>query len=249
MKKGVLSYKDIEKLIGKEIYIHPYNPSNLKECSYNLTASKYAYSIDDKKLLINKNNEIVIPKNETAIIITEESLYVTGRICATYHSKVSLVSKGLSHISTTLDPYYIGKSAIAVHNNSNKSIIIKEGESFATLIFYRLSSKVPYKSKELEDNQQSRGEVVNYKLKQFKDNTLDESFKQKYIKDIKIWSSDKCMSNEQAIIKQCRIDLENIRIKENEKNGKKYNWGKISVIATVIIGIIATIIGILSLVK
>lgn len=248
MKSGVLSYKDIRKLIGKEIYIHPYNEENLKECSYNLTLSKYAYSIYDKKLLINKKNQIVIPSQETVILITEESLYVTGRICGTYHSKVSLVSEGLSHISTTLDPYYIGKSAITVHNNSNKAIILKPGDTFATLIFYRLSTKVPNKNRDLEDNHQSRREIVNYKLNTFKDDTLEEKFVLKYLKDMKDWSHSKCMTNEQAIINGCKKDLERIRLKALDEKEKKYNWGKYGVyiaIASLIVAIIGIYISVL----
>lgn len=241
LRNGVLSYKDITKLIGKEIYIYPYNEKNLKECSYNLTLSKYAYSIYDKKLLINKKNQIVIPSQETVILITEESIYVTGRICGTYHSKVSLVSRGLSHISTTLDPYYIGKSAITVHNNSNKPIILNPGDTFATIIFYRLSTKVPKKNKDLEDNHQSRKEIVDYKLNKFKDSTLEEKFIQNYLKEIKNWSNNKCMVNEQAIINGCKKNLEDIRMKSIQEKEKKYNWGKIGVFATVI-GVVVSII-------
>lgn len=234
--------------MGKEIYIYPFKEENLKECSYNLTLSKYAYSIDDKKLLINKENQIVIPSQETVILITEESIYVTGRICGTYHSKVSLVTKGLSHISTTLDPYYIGKSAIAVHNNSKKEVVLEPGDTFATLIFYKLSTEVP-KKENLEDNHQSRKELVDYNIKQFKDNSLQKDFADEYLKEIEKWSKDKCMVDEQAIINGCNDQLEKLKMKKIQEKEEKHNWSKIGVITTIIIGTIATIIGILGLVK
>ena len=249
MKCGVLSYKDIKRMLGKKIFIHPYKPENLKECSYNLTLSRYAYSIDDKKILINAKNEIVIPKHETAMLITNESIYVTGEICGTYHSKVSLVSKGLSHISTILDPYYIGKSAITVHNYSNKDIILEVGATFVTLVFYRVTTRVDYQDKQIEDNHQSREDLVDYKITEFKDPELDMNFKKEYLKDIGRWSQDKCMTNDSSIKEECRKDLEVIKSKEKEEKNQKHDWGKICVYVTVIGIIIATIIGILSLLK
>lgn len=154
----VLSDKDILKLLGKKIFIHPFNKTNLQSSSYDLTASIVAYRVEKidvtdtnnknnkytlevKKSLVNENNEIVINKGVLAFIQTEESIYINNKIMGTYHSKVELCKKGFSNISTTLDPEYVGTSLISIRNDSDSSLIIKVGEPFVTIMFYTLRNK------------------------------------------------------------------------------------------------------------
>lgn len=151
--KGGLSDKDIKRLLGKQIFIYPFNEDNLKPSSYNLTASKCAFiKVNEKgnevQKIITDGENIVIPAGKTAIIETEESIYVSKWITGTYHSRVKLVNKGLGHIGTTLDPCFFGVSAIALHNTSTEPIPIKVGDSIATLMLYTLKSK----SSGLHDN-------------------------------------------------------------------------------------------------
>jgi hypothetical protein len=48
VRSSVLSNRDIERYLGKEIFIYPFSPTNMKGgSSYNLTASDFAYYIDD----------------------------------------------------------------------------------------------------------------------------------------------------------------------------------------------------------
>lgn len=134
----ILSNIDISKELGKNILIYPFLKTNLKGASYNLTASKLAWDLEKKKSIYSEcTGEITIAKNSTALIQTNEVIWVSSKVAGTYHSKVGLVSKGLSHISTTLDPEYIGSSLITVHNYSNEDInLIAEKETFVTLILY-----------------------------------------------------------------------------------------------------------------
>lgn len=170
LKKGVLSDKDIKKLLGKDIFIHPFSENNLKGSTYNLTASMCAFVVEKdnnkhkiKKLILNENDKIVIPKNKTALIQTDESIYVSNKICGTYHSRVTLVNKGLSHIGTTLDPGYFGTSVIAIHNNSDENIEIKVGEPIVSLMLYTLRSK----SNILHDNLPFRKDLFDLEITDF----------------------------------------------------------------------------------
>jgi deoxycytidine triphosphate deaminase len=153
----MLSNEDIKKELGKNIYIYPLNVDNLKGNTINLSASQYAWSLK-KECSIVTDNEISIPPNDTALIYTEETIYVTKKIGGTYHSKVKLVSKGLGHIGTTLDPEYIGPSLIAVHNHSDKKIIIKVGDTFVSLVLYYLHSPIPAK---MHNNAPGQKEVLS----------------------------------------------------------------------------------------
>jgi len=178
MRSGVLSDKKIEKFLGKKIYIWPFERSKLKGATYNLTASCFAVNASDKECLVNSQDEIIIPSGETALIQTNESIYVAEDICGTYHSKVTLVSNGLSHIGTTLDPGYFGTSLIAVHNHSSKTQKINVGDTFVSLMFH----KMPKSSRIRHDNQPFRSDLINlHDIKYNKNNASNTK------KDIKDW--------------------------------------------------------------
>ena len=90
---------------------------------------------------IVKNGFIEIPPNKSVLIATQEVIWVSSKICGTYHSKVSIVSSGAGHIGTTLDPEWIGHSLITVHNHSNKTLKIKVGKTFVSIMFYYMRNR------------------------------------------------------------------------------------------------------------
>lgn len=130
---------DILNELGKNIIIYPLDRIIIKDFSIDLSASRFAWSLTTKKSLVT-NNKIIIPPQDTAIIFTNESIYVSEKLCGTYHSKVSLVSKGISHISTTLDPYFIGISKLSITNCSNNNIVIDVGSPIVSIMFYYLKT-------------------------------------------------------------------------------------------------------------
>lgn len=167
---GVLGNKQIKKKLGKDIFIYPFKESNLKGASYNLTASKLAYIASNKKIAVNSHDEIIIPPHETVLIQTQEAIYTRKQICGTYHSKVSLVSEGFSHIGTTLDPGYMGPSLIAITNNTNNIKTIKCGDSIVTIMFYRVSGC----DKEAKDNAVGREDLIPKKFEGFNNKLTSE---------------------------------------------------------------------------
>lgn len=136
---SALGYYDIIHELGKNILIYPLDKCIIKGSSIDLSASKYAWSIKSQKSLV-ENDVITIPPNDTAIIFTNETIYVSEKICGTYHPKVTLVSKGLSHIATTLDPCFIGISIISMTNLSNTDITIPVGSNFVSIMFYYIKT-------------------------------------------------------------------------------------------------------------
>lgn len=138
----MLSIVDLYREIGKSIFISPFNTSNIRDNSIDFTASMFAWSPDKTYLYDEASDYIIIPPRNTACILTEESIYVTGKIGGTYHSRVSLVTKGLGHISTMLDPLYCGQSLIALQNLTNDPIPIKRGERIVSIVFYYLKTPI-----------------------------------------------------------------------------------------------------------
>ena len=171
LRNGILSNKQFMKHLGRDIFIYPFKENNLKGSSYNLTASRVAYYKDkDGNLvsaLVNKD-KIIIPKQKLIHIQTEESIYITRRICGTYHTKVKWANEGLSSVSTTLDPCYFGTSLITLYNFSNKDIELDVGETFCTLILHKMSSG----DKDSHDNVPFRKDISSGKIYNF-DNVYD----------------------------------------------------------------------------
>jgi len=159
---SVLSEWDIINELGKGIFIYPFKfqgkfqgkNDSIRGCCLCLTASEYAYRFTINQQTRKKeavlcyeqdldgsNKLIRIPAQKTAILWTNESVFVSDYLCGSIHSKVKLVSQGLGHIGTRVNPNYGGILAIALHNLSDEDILIKVGETIAYLRIHRLNSK------------------------------------------------------------------------------------------------------------
>src|SRR4028119_238093 len=150
---SVLSEWDIINELGRGIFIYPFKgeEESFTGCCLCLTASEYAYTFniaeptqEPQLLLITDQDDkkfIKIPSRKTAIIWTNESVFLGNYLCGSLHSKVKLVSQGLGHIGTRVNPNYGGILAIALHNLSDEDILIKVGETIASLRIHRLNSK------------------------------------------------------------------------------------------------------------
>ena len=155
----MLSIVDLKKELGKNIYIYPLHIESIKSNSIDLHISKFAWSLMTKKTIYD-NGYIVIAPNDTALVYSEESIYVSNLIGGSYHSKVTLVSRGLGHIGTTLDAQYIGCSIIALHNNSKDCIKIKVGSEFVTIHFWYLNTP-DYIDAPSHDNEPGHPRMLN----------------------------------------------------------------------------------------
>jgi deoxycytidine triphosphate deaminase len=155
---SVLSEWDIINELGKGIFIYPFNfqggeDHSIRGCCLCLRASEYAYRFTINQQTRKKeavlcyeqdldgNKLIRIPAQKTAILWTNESVFLGNYLCGSLHSKVKLVSQGLGHIGTRVNPNYGGILAIALHNLSDEDILIKVGETIAYLRIHRLNSK------------------------------------------------------------------------------------------------------------
>jgi|GEM_PF-1514165 len=210
----ILSNVDIEKEIGLSIAIYPFYKQNLRGANYNLTVSKLAWNLETKQSIYDLNtNKITIAKGSTALIQTNEAVWVSSRIAGTYHSKVALVSKGLSHIGTTLDPEYIGVSLITVHNYGSEDIILSaEKDTFVTLMFYYVATEA---SIQQGSNLPGKREVLQgFTVTPDENNWLDEDFRN-------IPSQLKNKLNEcpdfKVVIKKRKLESEKIKTEEERK--------------------------------
>lgn len=179
----VLSNFDIEKeLVKGNILIYPLKKINVKSASYNLTASHLAWKIPEKKgdSYVNLYNDatktVIIPGKSSALIVTNETIWVSEEIAGTYHSKVKLVSEGAGHIGTILDPGYLGVSVITVHNHTETEIeLIPEETIFASIMFQFVKTK---SEADKHGNRPGRPDILNrVGLTQGQNKWLDEPFR------------------------------------------------------------------------
>jgi deoxycytidine triphosphate deaminase len=138
---GLMSGDDIKKACEeKEILIVPYKPSNVTPVGYNFSYSKFIMSLRTgqfhniyyKKLKTVKGKSeyqvfFNLKQNETVLILTHEAIHVPSNIGGTFHSKVSVVTNGLSHVSTTLDPGWSGQLLIPMNNPTKGKIPVQIG--------------------------------------------------------------------------------------------------------------------------
>ncbi len=157
---SVLGERDLIRELGKGIFFHPLKPGSIKGCNLCLTASKYAYAIGKQEQLIiqkeanpDKPNEerefFEIPARDTALVWSDESVYLSSYLFSPIYSTVPLVSKGIGHIGTRVNPCWSGVLCIGLNNLSDKPIKIytqNTNEPIAYLIVERLSSKSAMKN-------------------------------------------------------------------------------------------------------
>ncbi len=152
----MFSDQDIKNNLGKNIVIHPFREEDLTPVGYNLRPSDFVFSVIKKELIKANDGIYEIPPNDTVLILTEETVWVSGRVAGTFHSKVGLVSKGFGHISTTLDPNWKGPLLIALNNPTSTSLQLPADKSFVTLIFYEV--KTP--ASKMHDNDPGRNDIL-----------------------------------------------------------------------------------------
>jgi deoxycytidine triphosphate deaminase len=134
----MLSTTSIAKELGKNLIVYPFKEKRLKGIGYNLTVSRFAWSLKNKARLKTNaaNTHLIVEPGDTALIETNETVWVSKKIGGTFQSKVDRMSEGFSAISTTLDPGWIGPLLIAITNQTSNPIELRIEDSFTTLIFH-----------------------------------------------------------------------------------------------------------------
>jgi len=225
---GFLTDKDIDLLLDNEIVIHPYSEKNLTPVGYNLSFSKFIYSLTTHTFVNIIDNgkdpaHFLIKPNETVLILTKETIWVSRNIGGTFHSKVSMVTQGLTHVSTTLDPGWQGQLLVPITNSTRQKhkidIMNMNGEylTFITLVLHRSENTSCIGN----DNQSARLDLLKRIVRQ-------GGSSHERNKIIKLLDKiEKSIYNHPDIIgnKKLKHDLNNCKNKEDEidKFKKDYN--------------------------
>jgi deoxycytidine triphosphate deaminase len=138
----MLSDNDFIKKFGKDIAIYPFKKENIEGASVFLTASEHVWSLNSKQKNIIVDGKIRIPKNDIAMIVTNESVYLSKNIAGTCYLRVSFAFRGFGQIGGPIKLGSTGKLLIAIHNIYQKEdyLDIDIGEKIAVLMFHKLTS-------------------------------------------------------------------------------------------------------------
>ena len=171
LSAGFMNDREIRKALDEEeMVICPYQDKNLTPVGYNLTFSRFIISLHKKEFvrLHKEGNEwcFYLKPKETVLVLTMESIWVSKYIGGTFHSKVGLVTYGLGHVSTTLDPGWQGQLLVPLNNPTGDKIRIvvaiqtrdlkMEYQTFITMVLFR--SETP--AIQTVDNETARIELL-----------------------------------------------------------------------------------------
>lgn len=120
------------------LQIYPYDEEYMTPIGYDLrVGEEYSSALKGGVFPLKEGEKITLEPNDTVLITTLESIGMPQNksISGFIVSKVSKVSKGLSHVSTTVDPDWEGPLLIALHNHSIDKVELEYGEPFCTVVF------------------------------------------------------------------------------------------------------------------
>lgn len=148
---GILTDTDIRNVLCTDkawsdkdkLHIYPFDEDCLTPVGYDIRVGEsYASSMDAEVHSLDGNGELIVCPGDTIMVTTLENIGMPSNrsLAAFITSKVSKVSKGLSHISTNIDPDWKGNLLIAIHNPSRNTVKIKYGEPFCTINFITTES-------------------------------------------------------------------------------------------------------------
>jgi deoxycytidine triphosphate deaminase len=154
---ALLTDVDIRRALKrKDIIIEDFDPDFLTPVGYDIRVGDWVASLTAGLLQAQDhiaNGKVVkayaIPPRDRVLVVSKEYISVSKALGGDFHTKVRLVARGLSSISTTLDPGYRGRLFITVTNLTDQPVLLVAGEAFTTLMFYRVET--PTKKAEKKD--------------------------------------------------------------------------------------------------
>lgn len=122
------------------ILVYPFHVRHLTPVGYDLTVGPWAVSLSRRlQIFLDPGAELTVGPRDTVLVLTEEYVGLPKRkhISGFIESKVSVVSRGFSHISTTVDHDWEGHLLIAVSNTRDYPLTLSRGDPFCTMTLFR----------------------------------------------------------------------------------------------------------------
>lgn len=91
---------------------------------------------------VNDKWYLILLPHQTTIIETEEVIGIGENIGGAVHSKVGIVVQGIGDTGTMLGPGYCGHLMVSLHNITDDIVSLEIGETFVSLTFDYLNTRV-----------------------------------------------------------------------------------------------------------
>jgi deoxycytidine triphosphate deaminase len=126
-------YIDAVHLIEPETFVE----DSLRPASYDLHVGD-EYYVDDKRVPLLPNGQLIIPANGLVYIATKERFNIPYYMVARYSLQVTQVYRGLLiENGLQIDPGYHGRIYVAVHNFTDQARSLLLGKRFLSVDFTR----------------------------------------------------------------------------------------------------------------
>lgn len=150
VKCGVLTSDEIEHCIEAFQLITPFDKKQLdKPARYKLTLGEDCAIGGELKKLYDMpgKNELRIEPFQVAVVSTRETLNMPRFLIARWNLHIDLVYRGLLWVGgPQVDPGYYGRLFCPLYNLSNKPIILKLGDTIASIDFVKTTPFVKGKT-------------------------------------------------------------------------------------------------------
>ena len=84
----MLSNVNLENALGKHIGIYPLDLNRIEGASIDLTASRYAFSVNKRKSVV-EGDVITIDSGDTVIVFSNESLSIDNHYAGACYNRIS----------------------------------------------------------------------------------------------------------------------------------------------------------------
>lgn len=141
---ALLNSADIYDYIRVTGMICPFDPKKLKSASYEISILGLCiyWDEDGKKQEKNlkKDEEFILKANSIALVSIEPKLRIPDYIALRFNLKIKHIHKGiLLGTGPLVDPGYVGKLLIPLHNLTTNNYIFQGGEGLIWMEFTKLS--------------------------------------------------------------------------------------------------------------
>lgn len=140
---AVMTDVTIRKLVkNKRIQIVPFTEEGLTPVGYDVFSSDITMirQAGVTRLVDPVGGCFIVPAGAQFLAMTREQIALAPNVAATIHSQVRLVSLGMSHISTTIDPGWDGRLLLAMVNLSGAELKIEADQAIATIVFHTVTA-------------------------------------------------------------------------------------------------------------
>lgn len=220
---SVMNRDDIQHL-SKEL-IEPFDSNCLTPLGYDLRVGKKVIIFEKgKEENLVESESVVIPPKARFAIQSLEKVKLRKNMFAFVFTKVSILWEGLTSLGTKVDPFFQDNLLLIFSNDSSKAITIRYGQKICNLMFFQYDTP----AKDVEQRGLPSFLLIPSFPPEISDAMEEEEIKENYGYGIS------------AVVKYLRPKMKryNRRIKSMEKFRGRINYIIISILTTVVAGVI-----------